>query len=153
MVRNSDKTYGEIILDARSKTDYQEVGETTEALMPKFKSIIEDAVQKTYEQGIQGKYYIHIWVQKDPYTQNALHIYPQVRRTRPSPYQGNDHYLWSVTDQCNVKFEWCIPKKEVLSYILANPKEFDVDYVKMLRKYSLDTLEKEDDYLVEGKLV
>lgn len=141
------------MLEARSKNDRQEVGETNEAVMNCFKEIIDYAVQKTHEQGITGQYYIHIWVQKDPYAQNALHIYPQCRRTRPSPYQGHDHYLWRVEDGGKVTFEWCIPTKEVLTYILNNPNKFDPSYVRMLRKYSLDKLEKIEDYMVEGKVI
>lgn len=153
MVKGSDKTYGELMLEARAKTDRQEVGETSEALMSQFKDIIEDAVQKNYEKGTKGKYYIHIWIQKEPYAQNSLHIYPQCRRTRPSPYQGHDHYLWSVEDGGKVTFEWCIPKKEILTYILNNPHEFDSEYVRMLRKYSLDRLEKIEDYIVGDKVI
>ena len=152
MVKGSDKTYGQLMQEAALITDHQEVGETSEAVMTRFKDIIEDAVQKNYNNGITGKYYIHIWIQKEPYAQNALRIYPQCRRTRPSPYQGNDHYLWSVEDGGKVTFEWCIPKKEVLTHILKNPHEFDVNYVRMLKKYVSDTLEKLDDYLVEGKI-
>ena len=152
MVANSKKTYGELMLEARSKTDHQEVGETSGAIMDKFKAIIEEAVQKNYEKGVTGKYYIHIWVQKEPYAQNALHIYPQCRRTRPSPYQGHDHYLWSVMDGGQVNFEWCIPKKEVLTYILKHPNEFDPNYVAMLRRYATDKLEHISDYLVSGKI-
>ena len=151
MVKGSDKTYGELMLEARAMTDRQEVGETTEPLMARFKEIIEDAVQKNHDKGVTGKYYIHIWVQKEPYANNTLHIYPQCRRTRPSPYQGEDHYLWSVNGN-KVTFEWCIPKKEVLQYILKNPHEFDKDYVRMLRRYASDKLEKIDDYLVKDKI-
>ena len=140
------------MLEARSMTGHQEVGETSEALMTRFKDIIEEAVQKNYENGVKGKYYIHIWLQKEPYAQNAMRIYPQCRRTRPSAYQGHDHYLWSVDDGGLVKFEWCIPKKEVLNYILANPHEFDINYVKMLRSYAQDKLEKMEDYLVDKKI-
>lgn len=153
MVKNSDKSYGQLMQEAALITDHQEVGETSEAVMSKFKSIIEDAVQKNFEKGVTGKYYIHIWVQKEPYANNTLHIYPQCRRTRPSPYQGNDHYLWSVEDGGLVKFEWCIPKKETLAYILKNPHEFDVNYVKMLKDYCKDKLEKMSDYLVDGKII
>jgi len=153
MVRQSDKTYGQLMLEARSMTDRQEVGETSNALMGKLKEIIEEAVQKNYENGVRGKYYIHIWLQKEPYAQNALHIYPQCRRTRPSPYQGNDHYLWSVEDGGKVTFEWCIPKKEVVHYILKNPNEFDKDYVRMIRKYCQDKLEKIEDYMVGEKVI
>lgn len=151
MVKNSTATYGEHIEKARNITDYQEVGEILGDLMKKFETIIEEAVQLNYDKGVRGKYYIHIWLQKEPYANNTLHIYPQCRRTRPSPYQGNDHYLWSVEDGGKVTFEWCIPKKEVLTYILSHPNEFDVDYVRMLRKYSLDKLEKLDDYVVTDK--
>ena len=153
MVRNSTKTYGENMLIARSITDRQEIGETVEAPMQRFKEIIEESVQKNYENGVKGKYYIHIWVQKEPYANNTLHIYPQCRRTRPSPYQTEDHYLWSVEDGGKVTFEWCIPKKETVQYILSHPNDFDVNYVRMLRKYCSDRLEKMDDYLVGDKII
>ena len=152
MVKNSDKTYGDLMLEARAKNDRQEIGETVNPLMGKFKEIIDEAVQKNFDNGIRGKYYIHIWLQKEPYANNSLHIYPQCRRTRPSPYQGHDHYLWSVNDGGKVEFEWCIPRKEVLQYILANPNEFDKNYVGMLRKYATDKLEKMSDYLVGDKI-
>ena len=152
MVKNSDKTYGALMLEARAKSDRQEVGETVQPLMARFQEIIEDAVQKNYENGVRGKYYIHIWLQKEPYAQNAIHIYPQCRRTRPSPYQGNDHYLWSIEDGGKVTFEWCIPKKEVVKYILANPLEFDKDFLRMLRRYCEDKIEKLEDYLVDCKV-
>lgn len=153
MVKNSDKTYGELMVEAREKTDRQEVGETTPYVMQKFQSIIEEAVQKNYEKGVTGKYYIHIMVAKEPYAANALRVYPQCRRTRPSPYQTEDHFLWSVEDGGVVKFEWCIPRKETLQYILSHPHEFDKDYVAMLRKYQHDKLEKIEDYLVGKKLI
>ena len=152
MVKNSDKTYGQLMLEARAKSDHQEVGETSEALMSRFKEIIEDAMQKEYERGTRGRYYIHIWLQKEPYAQNALRIYPQCRRTRPSPYQGHDHYLWSVDDGGLVKFEWCIPKKEIVQYILKNPNEFDVNYVRMLKKYCADKIDKIEYYIVDGMI-
>lgn len=149
MVKNSNKTYGELMLEAASIKEHQEVGEILPDLMEKFKTIIEECVQGNYDKGVKGKYYIHIWVQKEPYANNTLHIYPQCRRTRPSPYQGNDHYLWSVEDGGKVTFEWCIPKKEVLSYILSNPHEFDINYVRMLKSYCKDTLENPQDYVVK----
>lgn len=152
MVKNSKKTYGQLMEEARNKNDRQEIGETADAVVSRFKAIIEEAVQGNHKKGIKGNYYIHIWVQKEPYAQNALRIYPQCRRTRPSPYQGHDHYLWSVTDGGKVTFEWCIPKQEVLGYILKNPHEFDVKYVAMLKKYVADKLEKTEDYLVNGKI-
>ncbi len=151
-MKNSDKTYGQLMQEAASLTGHQEIGETSEALMKHFEGIIEEAVQDNYKNGIKGKYYIHIWVQKEPFAQNALRIYPQCRRTRPSPYQGHDHYLWSVMDGGQVNFEWCIPTKEVLTHILKNPHQFDINYVRLLKKYVSDTLEKLDDYLVEGQI-
>jgi hypothetical protein len=146
MVKGSTKTYGELMVEAAALTTPQEVGETSQALMDRFKDIIEDAVQKNHEKGVRGKYYIHIWIQKEPYAQNALRIYPQCRRTRPSPYQGHDHYLWSVEDGGLIKFQWCIPRKEIVKHILANPNDFDKDYVNMLLKYTKDKIENIDDY-------
>lgn len=153
MVRGSDKTYGQLMLEAAAKSDHQEVGETSEALMQRFKDIIEDAVQKNFDKGVRGRYYIHIWIQKEPYAQNALRIYPQCRRTRPSPYQGHDHYLWSVDDGGLINFQWCIPRKEVVKHILSNPNDFDADYVRLLKSYVADKIEKLDDYRlgIKGK--
>lgn len=153
MVKNSNKTYGQLMLQAGSMTNKQEVGETVEPLMKQFKEIIEDAVQKNFDKGVTGKYYIHIWVNKEPYANNTLHIYPQCRRTRPSPYQGHDHYLWSVEDGGKVTFEWCIPNKETLGYILAHPNEFDANYIRMLKKYCNDKLEKITDYMIKDKVI
>lgn len=153
MVKNSDLTYGELMLKASALTEHQEVGETLEGVQEHFKRIIEEAVQKNYEKGVKGKYYIHIWTNRDPYAQNALRIYPQCRRTRPSPYQSYDHFLWSVEDGGKVTFEWCIPSKGNLDYILKNPNLFDPGYVRMLRDFATDRLEKLEDYLVEGKVV
>lgn len=152
MVKNSDKTYGELMQEASAMTGHQEVGEITPQIMTRFKNIIEEAVQKNHDNGIRGKYYIHIWIYKEPYATNTLHIMPQCRRTRPSPYQGHDHFLWSV-DGAIVKFEWCIPKKEVLSYILNNPHDFDIQYVAMLKRYCEDKLEKLEDYVVDKKVI
>lgn len=153
MVRGSEKTYGELMLEARSKEDFFEVGEILGPVMDKFKLIIEEAVQGNYNKGVRGKYYIHIYLRKEPFAVNTLHIYPQCRRTRPSPYQDQDHYLWSVEDDGNVQFEWCIPSKEILGYILKNPNQFDANYVAMLRQYTSDRLEKAEDYAVNGKLI
>jgi hypothetical protein len=152
MVKNSNKTYGEIMLEARSKTDRQEVEETNQPLMERFKQIIEDAAQANYDKGVTGKYYIHIWVTKEPYAANTLHIYPQCRRTRPSPYQGNDHYLWSI-DGDKVTFEWCIPKKEVVQHVLKNPSKFDPTYVAMLKKYTTGKMDKIEDYMYKGEVI
>lgn len=151
MVLNSTKTYGQLMQEAALLTDRQEVGETLEAIMQRFKDIIEDAVQKNFDKGVRGVYYIHIWVQKEPYAQNAMRIYPQCRRTRPSPYQGNDHYLWKV-DGNQVTFEWCIPRKEIVHHILLNPNQFDPDYVRQIRGYVKDRIDKIEDYMIDGKL-
>ena len=153
MVKGSDKTYGQLMQEAALLTDRQEVGETLEAVMERFKTIIDEAVQANFENGVKGRYYIHIWVQKEPFAQNAIRIYPQCRRSRPSPYQGNDHYLWSVDDGGVVNFQWCIPKQEILNYVLANPDKYDPDYVRLLKSYVKGKIETLSDYMVDGKVI
>ena len=145
-------------------TDRQEVGETLEPVMEQLKGIVEGVVQQQYEQCMKKgfdlpKYYIHIFIIKDPMASRGLDIQnvlkirsPHVRITRPSPYQDQDHYLWSVTNYSQIKFEWCIPTKEVMNYILANPNKFDKSYVKMLRDFSKDKIEKLEDYVIDGKV-
>lgn len=164
MVRNSDKTYGSLILEAQSKTDRFETGEILDPLLKQLKAIIEECVQQQAEQCLKKsfnlpKYYIHIFIVKDPQANigqgapNVLRIRkPHCRATRPSPYQDEDHYLWSVTNLNEVKFEWCIPDKNTVRAILANPQNFDRDYVAMIRAYTKDKLENLEDYVVDGKV-
>lgn len=157
--------YDELMLKAAYQSDQMEVGDIHPQLMQKLKEAIEDCVQKQYEECQEKdftlpKYYIHIFITKEEHAAkvygapNVLRIRkPHCRVTRPSPYQDEDHYLWSVTNMNQVNFEWCIPKKEVVQYILKHPQEFDVSYVTMLKKYTEDKLEKLDDYLVNGKIL
>lgn len=140
------------MLEASQCTDAMEVGEVTPGLFKAFKDKIDEAVQSQYEKCPVKEFYIHLWTTKEPYANNSIHIHCQNRRTRPSPYQGNDHYLYRVTDYCNVHFEWCIPRKEILQYVLKNPTRFDKDYVNMLRRYVGDKIETLSDYLVDGRI-
>ncbi len=57
-----------------------------------------------------------------------------------------------VTNYDQIRFEWCIPQKSTLSYILANPHEFDKSYVKMLRDFCNDKIDKIEDYIINGKI-
>ena len=152
MVQNSTKTYGELMLEARAMTAASEIGEIQPDIERRFKDIIQEAVQANHDKGVRGKYYIHIILRKEPYANNALHIYPMCRRTRPSPYQNEDHFLWSVDGE-KVTPEWNIPSQEVVGYVLANPNKFHPDFVSMLRKYCSDRLEKLEDYAVGGKVI
>jgi len=151
--------------DAASMTDdSMEVGDILPHLLKKLDDAVNDAVQKQYdlcqEKGFTlSKYYVHIFLTKEEHaakiygTPNVLRIRDvQCRVTRPSPYQEEDHYLWSVTNMNKINFEWCIPKKEVVGYVLANPQKFHKDYVKMLQMYKDDKLDKVEDYLVDGKI-
>ena len=164
MVKNSTQTYGQLILEAQTKTDRQDVGETLEPILKQLKGIIEECVQLQAEACNKGgfylpKYYIHIFIVKDPQAYhgqeapNVLRIRkPHCRVTRPSPYQDEDHYLWSVTNYDHIKFEWCIPSHEVMQYILKNPNQFDVNYVRMLRQYASDKIDRIEDYMIDGKI-
>lgn len=153
MVKCSDKTYGQLMLEASQLTERQEVGETNEALMKQLKGIIEEAVNLQAEKGkFYKQYYIWIRFRKEPYTANALHLYPMCRLTRPSPYQDKDHILWSVTNMNEVKFEWNVMSDELTNYVLANKPMFHDHTVAMAKAYKEDKLEKLDDYLVDGKI-
>lgn len=162
MLENTDKSITEIYLDAASQKGTQTVGETVDPLMKELNKIIEDCVQKQYEVCSKKgfwlpKYYLHIFIVKDLMaariynTPNVVRVRrPHCRVTRPSPYQEEDHYLWSVENMDHITFLWCIPNKETINYILSNPNEFDESYVQMLRRYTQDTLETLEDYEVQG---
>lgn len=136
--------------------DTPEVGEIIRDFMPVLKSYLDDIVQQQYDACIKGgfhlpKYYIWILYYKNNHTQKLVFRPAICRVTRPSPYQDEDMLLWSVTDYDHVKFEWAIPKKDKLKYILENPDKFDKAHVKMLRDYVEDRIEKPADYVVKDK--
>lgn len=143
-MKNTDLSYGDIVTKAMKMTDRQEVGETYEAVAEQFCKIFSEAIEGNRSKGVVGKYYIWIRVQKDPYAANALHLFPMCRRTRPSPYETEDHYLWHYDSASSqLSFCWCIPRKEITAYVLANPTMFDQDYVRLLRKYRIKRLDIE----------
>lgn len=158
MVKNSTKTYGEIIIEAKQKTDKQEIGETISPIMKDLEKMVtkiaQDQAYRCHEKGFHlDKYYIHLSIIKDPWSPNVLKVIPlPIRTTRPSPYQQEDHYLWSVTHLNHIQFEWCIPSKEILTFILKNPNQFDSNYVNMLRKYCTDKIDRIEDYTIHGKI-
>lgn len=158
MVRGSDKTYGQLILKAKKQTDRQEIGETSSAFLKDLEKMVtkiaQDQADRCMEKGFHlDKYYIHLSIIKDPWSPNVLKVIPlPIRLTRPSPYQQEDHYLWSVTHLNHIQFEWCIPSREILTFILKNPSQFDPGYVNMLRKYCSDKIDKIEDYMIDGKL-
>jgi hypothetical protein len=130
--------------------DGAEVGEMLKYANRRLLHVINNIVQMSYDKGIRGKYYIHFWFQStsEGYAPKFL-----CRRIRPSPYQMEDHYLWSVEDGGKVNFEWCIPKKEIRTYILGHPYEFDSKFVEMLKKYMAGTLDQISDYVVKSKVI
>lgn len=141
MVKNSTKTLGEIRKEAMiAKPETQEVGETLEMMASGvWEKIFNEAI--TGNKDIKGKYYIWIHQVKDPNCPQMLFLRTQTRRTRPTPYQAEDHYLFSYdNDSQKLEFEWCIPKKEVTNYVLARPNQFHSDYVNILRQYQKGVL-------------
>jgi hypothetical protein len=137
--------------------DTPEVGEILQAAMPKLKAHFNDICQQQYDMCMKKgfhlkKYYIWILYYKNNHT-GKLVLRPAIcRSTRPSPYQDEDMLLWSVTNYDHIKFEWAIPKKETLNYILANPDKFDKDHVKMLRDYCNDKIDRIEHYSSNGKV-
>lgn len=135
-----------------------EAGEILNAAMPKFKAHIDDIAQQQYDMCMKKgfnlpKYYIWLLYYKNNHTGKLVFRPAICRVTRPSPYQDEDMILWSVTNYDHVQFEYAIPKKETLNYILANPGMYDKEHVNMLRKYCNDTLEKPEDYMVGNKVI
>jgi hypothetical protein len=132
-----------------------EVGEILQSFMPKLQNHISNIAQQQYDKCMEKgfdlkKYYVWILYYKSN-KEGKLVFRPAIcRSTRPSPYQDEDMLLWSVTNYDHIDFEYAIPKKETLNYILANPDKFEKNHVEMLRKYVQDKIEKVEDYLVDG---
>ena len=135
-------TYGDAIIKARSQTDRQEVGETREAIEEHFAKIFCEAIEGN--KNVKQDWYIWIRVRHDAYADNAMHLIPMTRLTRPSPYEAQDHYLWLYRPNRNeLVYQWNIPSKLIVANVLANPTKYDPEWVRMLRKYQKGTLDQE----------
>jgi hypothetical protein len=138
--------------------DMPEVGEILQAALPKFKAHIESIAQQQYEKCQEKgfdlpKYYIWILYYKSNESGKLVFRPAICRVTRPSPYQDEDMFLWSVTNYNKPKFEYAIPKASTLKYFLENPDKCEKNHLEMLKKYVQDNLEKVEDYLVDGRIV
>lgn len=160
MKNKRDKTYGQMIIEARQKTDRQEVGETVSELAKYFKNLIEEIcnlqAEKCLEKGFTiDKYYIWIGLRKDDLTANALHIIPVVRKTRPIPDHTifKDHMLWSVHDMNRVVFEWNVMSPELTEYIVHNKPKFETQTVQQAIKQKTNKIDKIEDYMENGILI
>lgn len=160
MVKNSDKTYGQLIVEAKMKTDKQEVGETVSELSKYFIRLVEEICQQQAERCIErgfrlSKYYIWIGLRKSDLTANALHIIPTIRVSRPTPDHTifKDSILWSVTDMNKIKYEWNVIADELANYILNNKPRFDVQTILQAIKQKTNKIDKIEDYIINDKLM
>lgn len=160
MVKNSNKTYGQHILDARKKVDKQEVGDTLNELLKYFKNLIDEICNQQAEVCMQKgfdlkKYYIWIGLRKSALTSNALHIFPIVRYTRPIPDNiiFKDHMLWTVKNMNMVVFEWNHVSNELANYIVNNKPTFEDQTTQMAERQQKGKIDRIEDYIIDGKLM
>ncbi len=131
------------------------MGKAQEIIAPhikRFEDVIQELAQKQYDKGTRGTYYIHSWVRNDPNDPKKFIRFTQCRRSRPSPYQDYDHALYLIDENLICHFQWSIPNKQELKYMLENPEKYDPSSIAMLRKYCEDKIERIEDYMVNGKL-
>ena len=146
-----------LLLKSKRRFDGREIGDIQTIVNQQMIDAINKIVQQNYDACIKvgqhiPNYYIHIFLNTHQVGAGQIGVKIHSRRTRPSPYQEEDHILYKVTNYDHIEYVWNIPKREYLAYILANPNEFDKDYVTMIRQYLNDKLEKLEDYLVDGEI-
>lgn len=131
--------YVDVLKDASKATDHkQEVGDTFNEVSKRWVNIVHEAMHKAETAGWK-EYYIWILISKDSNAVNTLKITPFVRKTRPTPYQAFDHFLYKV-DGNKFSYEWSVPSLATSEYVLAYPSKFPHEYVQMLQKWRAGTL-------------
>lgn len=141
------------LLKRKQAHGHHQLGDVLSHNLDRLFKLVTNVAHQEYKKGITGNYYIHVWFAPSHENKDRVVPWCQSRKTRPSPYQMYDHYLWRVESTDKIEFQWCIPKKEIVSYILAHPSEFDLSYVAMLKKFCSDKLEHLSDYMEKGKIV
>ena len=138
---------GQAVYDILSKTSHadQEVGETLEAMTPRYYRELFDTVQN-YRDRYRSPFYIVVLRKKEPWALNVLRQWYIARQTKPSAkilrndYPNYDHDVWEVKgDDCEL--QWSLPTAQDAKTIMKNKFMYQEDVIECIEKFNKGLLE------------
>lgn len=131
---------GKAVFDILSKPqqETQEVGETMEAMTPRYYQELLDTV-KNHKDKLPPEFYIVVLRKKEPWAMNVLRQWFIPRESKPSAavmredYPNFDHDVWRInTQDSSINFLWTLPTAQDSATILKNKHFYDEALVKTI---------------------
>lgn len=144
---------GQAAFDILSReNDTQEVGETLEAMAPRYLKELFATIEQ-HKSSFDNIFYVVVLRKKEPWAVNVLRQWFIPRSTRPSPYvlrvdyPNHDHDVWQVNcKDSNITLEWTLPTAQDSLTILKNKEMYDsnlVNWIQLFNKGKLDASNQE----------
>lgn len=122
--------------------EMQEVGETIEAMTPKYYEQILETVNSNSSK-YDSPFYVVVLRKKEPWALNVLRHWYVARQTKPSAfvlredYPNFDHDVWKVDGHSrDISLMWTLPTKQDAASILKNRWMYHEDLVKWITLYN-----------------
>ena len=133
---------GRAVYDIMSKPQAsQEVGETLEAMSPKYIEHLLTTI-KDRQNDFDGPFYIVVLRKKEPWALNVLRQWYVPRQTRPSPYvlredyPNHDHDVWCIDPKTTeISLQWTLPTAQDSKTILKNASLYDPTLVQWIQDF------------------
>jgi hypothetical protein len=123
-------------------TEMQSVGETLEAMTPRYYEGLLEAVNSC-SGSYSCPFYVVVLRKKEPWALNVLRHWYVPRQTKPSAfvlredYKNFDHDVWQVNGESrDISLMWTLPTKQDSDSILKNRWMYNEDLVKWIIQFN-----------------
>lgn len=138
---------GKAVFEIMSKPqELQEVGETLEAMTPRYYEELFATVYANKDK-YDAPFYITVLRKKEPWAINILRQWFIARQTCPTAkflrdsYPNHDHDVWKINfPKSEFRLEWTLPTAQDSRTILQNRELYNEDLVKWIMQFNAGTL-------------
>lgn len=146
-IKKDPAKVGQAVYDILSKPQSsQEVGETADAMAPKYFKELLAAVDGNKDK-FESPFYVVVLRKKEPWAMNVLRQWFVSRGTRPDPkvlrqdYPNHDHDVWKVDSKSyDVALQWTLPTRQDSASILKSADQYDPSLVKWIKQFNNGSL-------------
>lgn len=139
----SGQKVGQAVYDILSKpTESQEVGETLDAMTPRYYKELFATVEENKSR-YKCPFYIVVLRKKEPWALNVLRQWYIARQTKPlasvlrNNYPNYDHDVWIVGSHGqDVQLEWTLPTAQDARTIMKNKFMYQEDVIECIDKFN-----------------
>jgi REP element-mobilizing transposase RayT len=141
---NQTAKVGQAVYDILSKPthDMQNVGETLDAMTPRYYKELFDTFENNRKQ-FSSPFYIVVLRKKEPWALNVLRQWYIARQSKPSArvlrkdYPNHDHDVWEADSKADdVRLLWTLPTSQDAQTILTNKGMYQEDVVECIEKFN-----------------